>query len=74
MRPQFNFFSFIIVFSVFLFACGKSQQCVDFTKINEIGVCDNSYNPVCGCDDFEYRNECFAKINGVTSWIGGPCP
>jgi hypothetical protein len=65
---------FLILTTLIMFACGKTQSCIDLNNVDVTGVCDNSFNPVCGCDDFQYRNECFAKINGVTSWIGGPCP
>ena len=36
-------------------------------------ACTTIYEPVCGCDNISYSNECFASINGVTSWEKGVC-
>jgi hypothetical protein len=60
---------------IFLFnGCRKTQPCIDYDKVDPIAVCDNSFDPVCGCDDFTYPNKCIAEKNGVVAWIGGPCP
>jgi hypothetical protein len=65
---------FVLIVSAVFLHCKKTQPCIDFDKVNPAIVCDNSYNPVCGCDDVTYQNQCHAERNGVVAWIGGPCP
>ena len=36
-------------------------------------VCAEIYEPVCGCNDITYDNECYAEKNGISSWIEGVC-
>lgn len=37
-------------------------------------ACTMQYDPVCGCDDQTYGNECMAKGAGVPRWTAGECP
>jgi len=57
-----------------LLCCGKTQPCIDYNKVDPLAICTTDYNPVCGCDDITYQNQCYAQRNGVVAWIGGPCP
>ena len=63
----------LLVGGIALGGCGKTQQCVDYSKVVVPDVCQLSYDPVCGCDDNTYQNECFARKRGVINWVGGPC-
>ncbi len=63
----------ILVVTLALGSCGKSQPCVDTSKIDYNRNCGTIYDPVCGCDEITYYNPCDADRSGVVSWIGGPC-
>lgn len=70
MNPSLLLLSFLCAL---LFSCGKTTVCINYDNVNP-GVICTGYNPVCGCDDITYPNECEAQKNGVVSWIGGVCP
>ena len=56
--------------------CGKSSKktgCIDQSKINLEGLCPMNYDPVCGCNNVTYSNQCKAEIAGVTKWVKGAC-
>lgn len=54
-------------------ATKASEDCIDPSKINSEGMCPMNYDPVCGCNEITYSNECKAIIAGVTKWEKGPC-
>lgn len=50
--------------------------CCDFTGTCEPmpQVCNDEFNPVCGCDQMTYGNECQASAAGVSVASAGECP
>ena len=36
-------------------------------------ICPMVYDPVCGCDNITYSNDCVAGCSGVKSWTPGEC-
>jgi hypothetical protein len=56
--------------------CGNvrlSAQCIDSTQIQYGAYCNPYWDPVCACDGYTYRNDCFARNNGLTYWYYGIC-
>lgn len=50
------------------------EPCVDPNQIDSSAICITLYDPVCGCNDITYSNECVAfYYGGVTSWTDGEC-
>ena len=49
------------------------KECIDQSKIDKDRVCGRIYEPVCGCDNVEYTNPCFAEKAGVTKYKPGKC-
>ena len=75
MKP----FSRLLITSLFFILSCSSQEseedaCIDETKIEELALCIEVYEPVCGCDGVTYPNLCYASnFGGVTSFISGAC-
>ena len=54
--------------------CAGEVDCIDQDQIDNDMVCTQQYEPVCGCDNVTYSNECYAyHYGGVTSWVQGEC-
>jgi len=48
-------------------------ECINENQIDEGFSCIEIWEPVCGCNDVTYSNECYAFYNGVTEWTDGEC-
>jgi len=75
-----NILCFILFFCFLLSACKVKDitkvdpaKCIDETKINPKQECEWVFEPVCGCNQKTYPNECYAKRDGVTIWVDGQC-
>lgn len=68
----------LLTFCLLLLAATCRQDsvanCIDESLINPDQVCIQIYEPVCGCDNKTYGNECIARRSGVTTWTDGECP
>ena len=51
----------------------SSTPCIDPVKIDPNIMCTFNYDPVCGCDNKSYSNECFAEKHGILHWTVGRC-
>ena len=65
-----------VLLFLFLLLAAKQQlraQCIDSLAVQYGFYCDPRYEPVCGCDGFTYRNDCFARNTGLRTWNPGIC-
>ena len=50
------------------------KDCVDKSKVkNPNEDCTFLWDPVCGCNNVTYENECLARKAGVLKWKKGKC-
>ena len=47
--------------------------CIDENLIDSSAVCYMIYDPVCGCNQVTYSNDCIAENNGVLIFEKGSC-
>lgn len=75
-----NFFKYksvkklFIIFFFIIFSCSTNDDsCETNSSDSEVIVCIEIYQPVCGCNNITYSNDCYAGAKGVSSWTQGEC-
>ncbi|MGB0377040.1 MAG: hypothetical protein ACPGC5_07610 [Flavobacteriaceae bacterium] len=51
----------------------EDNSCINPDNINPEAVCYEIYQPVCGCNQQTYSNDCYARAAGVRSFTTGSC-
>ncbi len=65
---------FALVFTATLGTCEKTVKSDCVGEIIEDCMCPMVYDPVCGCDNKTYGNECEANCSGIKTYTKGACP
>jgi hypothetical protein len=73
MKTQNNFFSFNVFFMsiVILSTLSCEKLCIERKKSD--CPCFTVYDPVCGCNDKTYGNDCESECAGITNYTKGAC-
>ena len=58
-----------------VFGCSDGPEIIPcmISDISNDIVCPEIYEPVCGCNDVTYTNECYAEASGMLNWTEGEC-
>ena len=51
----------------------NDSDCIDESLIDSSAVCYMIYDPVCGCNEVTYSNDCVAENNGILIFEKGSC-
>lgn len=70
-----NLVYLIAVLSLFAFASCEEADLLNicFGEPREGIACTTSMEPVCGCNNVTYSNQCIARNAGILSWKKGRC-
>jgi hypothetical protein len=58
-----------------IFGCSDGPEIIPciISDVNNDILCIEIYEPVCGCNDVTYDNECYAEVSGIYNWTEGEC-
>ena len=75
MNLSLKLISFLAIVTISCSSEDKIEDsCIDESIIDELSVCIEIYQPVCGCDGITYPNSCYAaNFNGITSYTDEAC-
>ena len=65
----------VLLLSLLFLSCedkDSSPPCQVSQKDEDI-ACIEIYQPVCGCNNETYSNECYARKAGIVSFVDGEC-
>jgi len=64
-----------VLFMVIAFsACNKKRTATNCSeKVKDECICTQVYEPVCGCNNITYSNECEAQCHGISDFTAGAC-
>ncbi len=81
MKALKLFLLFVALAGLTVVGCNNTEpepqpECIIIpANANPEAPCPTVYDPVCGCNDSTYQNECVAKVqNGVETFTPGECP
>lgn len=60
----------LIVIAISFGSCEKNN-CQAVSDPN--CFCTEQYEPVCGCNNITYGNDCMAECEGIYTYTAGPC-
>lgn len=73
LKALISYCSFLVIFFS-LIGCEKKipEDCID-EDFSDVTGCLTDWDPVCGCNQVTYGNDCEARNAGVLSWEEGEC-